>query len=177
MLDAAYFRPFEHENTPKLANDLNHVAELLLQFCEEYSAVSEPRLASEISVRSSILILEATRMLIADREKRDVEFSAGIFADPVWDILLGLFVAELEQKHVSVSSSVLAAKVPLTTGLRYIRQMELSDLIYRTPAPFDGRKTYISLTQSTSQKMQFYVEGVVNRWLSYITAGKITKLL
>src|SRR3546814_15893799 len=63
------------------------------------------------------------RALIRARRMRDQFFRSELFADPAWDMLLDLMAARLEHKRVSVSSLCIAAAVPVTTALRWIKSL------------------------------------------------------
>ena len=63
------------------------------------------------------------RALLRSRRLRDELFGSDLFADPAWDMLLDLIAARLEHAQVSVSSLCIAASVPPTTALRWLRQL------------------------------------------------------
>ncbi|QJU56686.1 winged helix DNA-binding protein [Sphingomonas sp. AP4-R1] len=76
-----------------------------------------------------------------------------LFADPAWDMLLYLVVAEEEGRRSSISRLCRAAAVPTTTALRWIGVLESQDLVRRTPHPSDGRIFVVSLTEKGSADM------------------------
>lgn len=88
---------------------------------------------------------DAVRRLIRGRRMRDRFFDGALFADPAWDILLDLMAARIEGRPVSVSSLCIAAAVPATTALRWIRTMTERGLLEREADPRDGRRVYIRL--------------------------------
>jgi predicted transcriptional regulator len=63
-----------------------------------------------------------------------------LFADPAWDMLLDLLQAEIAQHRVPVSSLCIAAAVPATTALRWIKTMTDVGLFKRRADPHDGRR-------------------------------------
>ena len=65
----------------------------------------------------------AVRNLIRHRRRREQLFGDEVFADPVWDILLDLYASHYEGKNVAVTSLCIAAAVPPTTALRWIKVM------------------------------------------------------
>ena len=91
-------------------------------------------------------------MLRARRIRADF-LPGDLFADPAWDMLLDLLAARLEQERVSVSSLCIAAAVPPTTALRWIRTLTDKGLVQRHAAPHDGRRVFISLAQETAESM------------------------
>ena len=88
-------------------------------------------------------------------------FSDGIFADPAWDIMLDLFAADLEQRRVSVSSACLAAAVPPTTALRWLKKLEEEQLIQRSIDPLDRRRVYLSLRTEVKEKLDGWVRDAL----------------
>ncbi len=97
------------------------------------------------------------RTLIRARRARAQYFLTDLFADPAWDILLDLFSARLEHKAVSVSSLCIAAAVPPTTALRWIKTMTDEGLLERKPDPADGRRIFIDLSDRATTAMEAYL--------------------
>lgn len=87
------------------------------------------------------------RALLRARRMRDPLFPPDLFADPAWDIMLDLLAAHLEGRFVSVSSLCIAAAVPPTTALRWIRQLTDRELLERREDPEDGRRIFIVLSE------------------------------
>jgi len=76
-----------------------------------------------------------------------------LFADPAWDMLLDLFAAEVEGRRVSKSSLVIAASVPQSTALRWMSDLVNAGQLERYPDTADGRRTFISLTETSFQNI------------------------
>jgi DNA-binding MarR family transcriptional regulator len=98
--------------------------------------------------------LETALRLLRFRRQRDAAFSSagydkGMFGEPVWDMLLDLYVAGKRGRKISVSSLCIAAAVPATTALRHINMMLQKGLVKRQPDPDDARRVWIELTDST----------------------------
>lgn len=81
------------------------------------------------------------RRLIRLRRDRDRHFPAEIFADPAWDMLLDLMAARMEGIDVPVSSLCVAAAVPTTTALRWIRALSEAGLLERRIDMADARRS------------------------------------
>lgn len=97
---------------------------------------------------------ELARQLYAMRRLRDKVFDApSLFGEPSWDMLLDLFVAEIAEKSVAVTSLCLAAAIPSTTALRWISVLESENLVYREKDVTDRRKHYIRLSDEGLRKM------------------------
>jgi DNA-binding MarR family transcriptional regulator len=72
-----------------------------------------------------------------------------IFADPAWDMLLELYLAELEKRQLSVTAVSVAGAVPPSTGIRWITTMTEAGMIERVADPYDRRRTYLHLSKAT----------------------------
>jgi hypothetical protein len=96
------------------------------------------------------------REMIWRRRRRESHFPADLFADPAWDMLLDLYASHYEQKTVSVSSLAIAAAVPSTTALRWIKLMSDEGLFVRAADPDDGRRIYIALSDDGRERMDNY---------------------
>ncbi|MHA6768751.1 winged helix DNA-binding protein [Sphingobium ummariense] len=90
------------------------------------------------------------RDLLRARRMRADFLPGDLFADPAWDMMLDLLAARLEHERVSVSSLCIAAAVPPTTALRWIRTLTEQGLVERQNDPRDGRRVFISLTEEAA---------------------------
>jgi DNA-binding MarR family transcriptional regulator len=104
---------------------------------------------------------EVVRAVIRARRLRSRFFSEELFADPAWDMLLDLLQAEIAQLRVPVSSLCIAAAVPATTALRWIKTMTEQGLFVRRADPHDGRRVFVELAPSASQAMRRYFSQVI----------------
>lgn len=100
------------------------------------------------------------RAIIRARRMRDQFFRSEIFADPAFDMLLDLYAARLEGHRVAVSSLCIAAAVPATTALRWIKQLTDRGLFARHADPQDGRRIYIELSDGAARAMGNYLTAV-----------------
>ncbi|AQA00225.1 hypothetical protein BWQ93_18490 [Sphingopyxis sp. QXT-31] len=103
---------------------------------------------------------KAVRRMLRQRRMREQHFPADLFADPAWDMLLDLYAAQLERHPVSVSSLCIAAAVPATTALRWIKTMTDAGLCLRKADPLDGRRIFIGLADATFEGMERYFEAL-----------------
>lgn len=103
------------------------------------------------------------RAHIKARRNRERFFAVELLADPVWDILLDLSAARLEERPVSVSSLCIAAAVPTTTALRTIRMMVDRGMLVRRSDPSDARRSFIAMTPPSAKAMEGCLEAVLNQ--------------
>ncbi|MBO9696524.1 MAG: winged helix-turn-helix transcriptional regulator [Sphingopyxis sp.] len=100
------------------------------------------------------------RRVLRQRRMREQYFPADLFADPAWDMLLDLYAARLERQPVSVSSLCIAAAVPATTALRWIRTMTEAGLFVREADPHDGRRIFIALAEGACDALARYFDAL-----------------
>lgn len=94
------------------------------------------------------------RTMIRARRMRDQFFPAELFADPAWDMLLDLTAAGLEGRPVAVSSLCIAAAVPPTTALRWIKTLTDLGMFIRVSDPSDRRRVFIALSDDVAGAMR-----------------------
>ncbi len=103
---------------------------------------------------------DTVRSVIRARRLRERFFSEELFADPAWDMLLDLLQAEIGQLRVPVSSLCIAAAVPATTALRWLKTMTQKGLFVRRADPHDGRRVFVELAPQTSDALRRYFAEV-----------------
>jgi hypothetical protein len=106
------------------------------------------------------LSAETVRSVIRARRLRARYFPEEMFADPAWDMLLDLLQAEIAQLRVPVSSLCIAAAVPATTALRWLKSMTSQGLFVRRADPHDGRRVFVELSPDASMAMRRYFAEV-----------------
>ncbi len=94
------------------------------------------------------------------RRYRDTCFPDGLFSDPAWDMLLGLFAAAGEGKTMSVTEACLLSTAPVSTAIRWIDIIERKGLVSRFPDTQDRRRIRLRLERPAVAN--------VNRWLDHI---------
>lgn len=142
----------------QLSDEVSRIAQTLARLSSGAPAVGniEKPLTPAEAGSAPAVSGEAVRQLIRARRLRARFFDADLFADPAWDMLLDLFQAEIAQHRVPVSSLCIAAAVPPTTALRWIKTMTDSGLFLRRLDPHDRRRIFIELAPATSEAMRRY---------------------
>jgi DNA-binding MarR family transcriptional regulator len=107
----------------------------------------------------SAVTMADVRAIIRLRRMRDRFFRSDLFADPAWDMLLDLMAARLERMQVAVSSLCIAAAVPPTTALRWIKTMTENGMFVRVADPEDGRRVFIELSDGAASGMAAYLSA------------------
>lgn len=121
-------------------------------------ALSDIAQASQVE-SSSAVDPASIRAIIKRRREREKYFPVELFSDPAWDMLLDLTAARLERRQVSVSSLCIAAAVPTTTALRWIRNLCELSVFERNVDPDDLRRGLISLSDNAAERMMAYLAG------------------
>ncbi|MFL6766167.1 MAG: hypothetical protein ACJ8FO_13345 [Sphingomicrobium sp.] len=116
----------------------------------------EPMPAGDVPPLSA----EIVRNVIRARRLRSRYFAQDLFADPAWDMLLDLLQAEIAQLRVPVSSLCIAAAVPATTALRWLKTMVSQGIFVRRADPHDGRRVFVELAPEASQALRRYFADV-----------------
>ena len=147
------------EQLRKLSDEVGRIAASLARL----SAGPSPEL-SAVQVRdeaeSAPLAAETVGAVIRARRLRSKFFSEELFADPAWDMLLDLLKAEILHLRVPVSSLCIAAAVPATTALRWLKSMVNQKLFIRRADPLDGRRVFVELAPETSSALRRYFAAV-----------------
>ena len=143
----------------QLSDEVSRIAATLARLSTNPSttAIERPEpAAGEIPSVS----LDMVRQVIRARRLRARFFDETLFADPAWDMLLDLLQAEIAQHRVPVSSLCIAAAVPATTALRWIKTMTDAGLFRRRADPHDGRRVFVELSSHASEGMRRYFAEV-----------------
>ncbi|PKP67221.1 MAG: transcriptional regulator [Alphaproteobacteria bacterium HGW-Alphaproteobacteria-9] len=120
-----------------------------------------PASAPERSPRSDRRHLELARKTYSLRRKRAVIFgNPELFGEPAWDILLDLFIAQAENKPVSVSSACIGSAAAATTGLRWLGVLADEGLIVRENDSGDNRRVLVRLSNTGVKAMERFFDAV-----------------
>lgn len=112
---------------------------------------------SDLEVPTPSQLQAFARATARSRQSRARFLDPTLFSDPAWDILLDLASAAFDGKPVPVSSVCAATQAPLSTALRYVRQLTDSGLIRSWRDPGDKRRTLVELQPETFDSMKAYL--------------------
>ncbi len=147
------------ERLRQLSDEVSRIAATLARLSTVPVAV-EPELRKPVDGDVPDVSVEAVRSVIRARRLRARFFAEDLFADPAWDMLLDLLQAEIAQLRVPVSSLCIAAAVPATTALRWLKSMTDKGLFVRRADPHDGRRVFVELSSNASMAMRRYFAEV-----------------
>jgi CheY-like chemotaxis protein len=100
------------------------------------------------------------RAVLKSRQRRAEFMDVSKFADPAWDIMLDLTSAALEGRSVPAFSVSVAANVPMTTALRYVKRLVEDGTIKRWDDPDDKRRSLLALEDHALEKMIAYLSSI-----------------
>ena len=143
----------------QLSEEVSRIASTLARLSEGPSAPAA-RPAMVESGDAPAVSAETVRGVIRARRLRSRYFPEELFADPAWDMLLDLLQAEIAHLRVPVSSLCIAAAVPATTALRWLKTMVQQGVFIRRADPHDGRRVFVELAPQTSQALRRYFAEV-----------------
>ena len=109
--------------------------------------------ASRFGVIDRAAIARTINGIIRGRENRATFFSPDLFADPAWDILLVLALAESHFHRLYISQLCERVTVPTTTVLRWIKVLADNGLLQRRDDVNDRRRKYVELSPAAYAKM------------------------
>lgn len=144
----------------QLSDEVNRIAATLARLSSTAPAAPVHATSPNDSGEVPAIAPESVRSVIRARRLRSRFFDEELFADPAWDMLLDLLQAELSHLRVPVSSLCIAAAVPATTALRWLKTMVDQGLFVRRADPHDGRRVFVELAPDTSNALHRYFAEV-----------------
>ena len=143
----------------QLSDEVSRIAATLARLSTGPGQPARPAEAPQTKEIPEVSV-DTVRAVIRARRLRSRFFDEELFADPAWDMLLDLLQAELAQLRVPVSSLCIAAAVPATTALRWLKTMTNQGLFLRRADPHDGRRVFVELDPSASIALRSYFAEV-----------------
>jgi hypothetical protein len=147
------------ERLRQLSEEVSRIASTLARLSTGPAAPIRP-IEKSSAADVPPLSVETVRSVIRARRMRARYFRDELFADPAWDMLLDLLQAEIAQLRVPVSSLCIAASVPATTALRWLKTMVSEGIFVRRADPHDGRRVFVELAPEASQALRRYFADV-----------------
>lgn len=117
--------------------------------------------------RISPMLARVAEQEYAVRRLREKVFPKQLFFDPVWDMLLDLYIRRVKGRRVSVTSLCYASSVPSTTALRYIRELENKKFINRLESQHDKRVNYLEISDQAFVSMSILLEQHLNNFKKF----------
>lgn len=144
----------EAERLLALSEKVGRVAESLAELALERDSLERTNPNTEVDVTEG-----AVDWLIQARRARARYVPAGLFGEPVWDIMLHLLHAEITHQLVSESRACLATGLPERIGRRWLNTMIENGLI-AIGAGNDG-EGQVELKPEVSRSLHRYFREIV----------------
>lgn len=106
-------------------------------------------------------LLEVARKTFVDRRRRLQHFSASMFSDQAWDILLALYITDQSGPRHTIGGITAFSGAPKSTALRWLGYLEEHQLVERQVHPTDIRASYVSLSDLARQRLDAYFGEVL----------------
>lgn len=127
-----------------------------------HAAGATPRTGEDAPLGDGALIA-AAREEVRRRTDRRLVLGPDMLAEPAWDMMLDLYLAQAVDRHVAVSSLCIASGVPTTTALRWIRILEKDGLLVRERDRDDARRSFVKLSGLAREKVELLLRRAVDR--------------
>ena len=143
----------------QLSEEVGRIANVLAALSEHEAAAEAMAAVGGVRIgEDEPLDAGFIRSIIRARRLRDHFFKGG----PVRRSRLGHAArpdgGAARGQRVAVSSLCIAAAVPPTTALRWIKSCATQGLFVRVADPEDGRRVFIELSEETAARMEAYLE-------------------
>ena len=148
------------ERLRQLSDEVGRIAATLARLSTGPNPASPSPIQQPATPDAPAVSADVVRGVIRARRLRSRYFQGELFADPAWDMLLDLLQAEIAQLRVPVSSLCIAAAVPATTALRWLKTMVQQGLFVRRADPHDGRRVFVELAPEASAALRRYFAEV-----------------
>ncbi len=114
-------------------------------------------LADPLSPEAGQSLRAVAERLYAERRRRDEYFPAALFGEPAWDLLLALFIAHDEGRHVPLQEAYSAAKVDPSEGPALVEKLIAAGLVTRG----HNRWNAILLTDQGMDRLGDYLADLI----------------
>ena len=123
----------------------------------EQASVRVALLSAPLTPEAGRTLRAVAERLYAERRKRDEYFPTGLFGEPAWDLLLTLFIAHDDGRHVSLTEAYRAARVDSRHGPTVIEKLIAAGLIERS----HNRGNAILLTDRGLDRLSDYLADLI----------------
>lgn len=103
-------------------------------------------------------LVSRARTMLQARRLRARHFNRVMFAEPAWDILLLLYLADSSEGRQTIGQLAELVETPLTTVLRWVGYLEKEHLVERRDHPTDRRIVFIRLTDNGRTNLDAYLD-------------------
>jgi DNA-binding transcriptional ArsR family regulator len=98
-------------------------------------------------------------------------FPRELFADPAWDIMLGLYCAHGRGEKINVTTLGQSVGLAQTTSLRWVKELANTGLVERIRDPRNRRRVFVNLTALAYEKMTLWLGQTRDRFAADLPRG------
>lgn len=125
--------------------------------------IEEPR-ASNADVPTQEQLVRLAKRLRDMRKSRCRFFDENLFGEPGWDMILSLFISDVEGYRLKVTDLMHESQATPSTALRWIDRLAELGLVQRRENPFDRRSQFVEMPADGIRKTTALLETV---WATY----------
>lgn len=107
--------------------------------------------------------IEMCRLLVAMRNIIGGVLGFTVCPNPIWDMLLDLYLARHENREVYLWPLCIASHCPLSTAHRKVTYMERCGLVTKTNGGPDRRRTNVVMTDRGAELMDGILDQMADR--------------
>ena len=123
----------------------------------EQASVRIALLSDPLSPQAGRTLRAVAERLYADRRRREEYFPAALFGEPAWDLLLALFIAHDDGRHISLDEAYSAAKMDPLEGPALVEKLVAAGLVTRS----HNRWNAILLTERGTDRLSDYLADLI----------------
>jgi DNA-binding MarR family transcriptional regulator len=140
------------DNAPPRAGDVRALAHQLLSWADHLSVRPDPARELTEEGRHDLILGLALATREARRLRAQIFFGVPL-RNPNWDVMLDLFIQEMNGFRTSLDHLALNGDLPATTVHESVDVLTKLGLLERTTDRFDNRVAWLSLTVAGRQGM------------------------
>ena len=106
------------------------------------------------------LFLDLAKRALFERQQRSKHLTKAIFGEPAWDVLLVLYIADFVGGKQTIGNLASLVDVPVSTVVRWVRQLERENLATREPHPHDRRMVFVRLGELGREVLDRYFSSL-----------------
>ena len=107
--------------------------------------------------------IEVCRLMVSMRDVVGDNLGFEVCPNPIWDMLLDLYLARFEQREVYLWPLCIASHCPLSTAHRKVLFMERRGLVIRSKIGRDRRRINVAMTDRGADLMDRILDRITDR--------------
>lgn len=144
------------ENAPPSAGEVRALAHQLLSWADQLSARGRfgPERGREMTEEDRHDLILGLAVATREARRLRAETFAGVpLGNPRWEVMLDLFIQEMNGFRTSLDHLALTGETPAATVYESVDELARRGLLERTPDRFDSRVNWLTLTVAGRQGM------------------------